>query len=82
MRTLHLGPEELLVAAKIAVLEGDTGRGIAEAIDAAEVRARDAAPGLTLLMYLEPDIARADSARTSWQGLPAEDGHEHVDPKR
>jgi divalent metal cation (Fe/Co/Zn/Cd) transporter len=35
MRTVHLGPEELLVAAKIAVSAAATGEEVAEAIDAA-----------------------------------------------
>src|SRR5438105_3312671 len=40
MRTLHLGPEELLVAAKIAVQHDDTATEVARAIDAAEARIR------------------------------------------
>ena len=40
MRTLHLGPEELLVAAKIAVNATATGEQVAKAIDAAERRVR------------------------------------------
>ena len=38
LRTLHLGPEELLVAAKIAVAHDDTAASVARAIDDAEVR--------------------------------------------
>lgn len=55
MRTLHLGPEELLVAAKIAVQHDDTAREVARAIDAAEQRVREAEP-LARVIYLEPDI--------------------------
>ncbi|MER7151752.1 cation diffusion facilitator family transporter [Streptomyces lydicus] len=55
MRTLHLGPEELLVAAKIAVRHDDTAARVAEAIDAAEVRIRAAVP-IARVIYLEPDI--------------------------
>ena len=55
MRTLHLGPEELLVAAKIAVRHDDTATEIAAAIDAAEARIRDAVP-IARVIYLEPDI--------------------------
>ena len=58
LRTMHLGPEELLVAAKIAVGAKDYGHEIAAAIDAAERRVREASPGLTVLLYLEPDIDR------------------------
>ena len=44
MRTLHLGPDELLVAAKIAVRRDDTAAEVARAIDAAEARVREAVP--------------------------------------
>jgi cation diffusion facilitator family transporter len=56
-RTLHLGPEELLVAAKIAVPAAVTAAEVADAIDAAERRVRDAVP-IARIIYLEPDIAR------------------------
>jgi cation diffusion facilitator family transporter len=61
MKTLHLGPDELLVAAKIAVSEADTAADIARAIDAAESRVRAAVP-LAGAIYLEPDIRRAGAA--------------------
>ena len=67
LRTLHLGPEELLVGAKLAVGRQEYGHQIAAAIDAAEKRARDAVPGLRLVMYLEPDIDRGASDPVSWQ---------------
>jgi cation diffusion facilitator family transporter len=56
-RTLHIGPEELLVAAKIAVPAAVTAAEVAQAIDAAERRVRAAVPIATVI-YLEPDIAR------------------------
>ncbi|MEV5597222.1 cation diffusion facilitator family transporter [Streptomyces sp. NPDC052496] len=55
MRTLHLGPEELLVAAKIAVQHDDTAKEVADAINAAEDRIRTAVP-IARVIYLEPDI--------------------------
>jgi cation diffusion facilitator family transporter len=55
MRTLHLGPEELLVAAKVAVRHDDTATEVARAIDAAEARVRAAEP-FARVIYLEPDI--------------------------
>lgn len=55
MRTLHLGPEELLVAAKIAVQHDNTATEIANAINAAEARIREAVP-IARVIYLEPDI--------------------------
>lgn len=57
MRTLHLGPEELLVAAKIAVQHDETAAQVAAAIDAAEERIRAAVP-IARVIYLEPDILR------------------------
>ncbi|MFF7587217.1 cation diffusion facilitator family transporter [Kitasatospora purpeofusca] len=59
MRTLHLGPEELLVAAKIAVPADSTAPEVAAAIDAAEVRIRRAVP-IARVIYLEPDIYSAE----------------------
>ncbi|MFI0780271.1 cation diffusion facilitator family transporter [Streptomyces sp. NPDC021212] len=58
MRTLHLGPEELLVAAKIAVQHDDSAAEVARAIDEAEARIREAVP-IARVIYLEPDILRA-----------------------
>jgi len=70
LRTLHLGPEELLVGAKLAVGRQDYGHQIVAAIEAAEQRAREAVPGLRLVMYLEPDIDRGVSDPVSWQQAP------------
>jgi cation diffusion facilitator family transporter len=61
MRTLHLGPEELVVAAKIAVRHDDTAAEVARAIDAAEVRIREAVP-IARVIYLEPDLLRHGAA--------------------
>ncbi|MFF7330719.1 cation diffusion facilitator family transporter [Streptomyces sp. NPDC090306] len=55
MRTLHLGPEELLVAAKIGVRHDDSAAKVADAINAAEARIRAAVP-IARVIYLEPDI--------------------------
>ncbi len=67
LRTLHLGPDELLVAAKLAVGSKDYGHEIAATIDAAESRARAAVPKLRLVMYLEPDIDRGATHPAAWQ---------------
>jgi cation diffusion facilitator family transporter len=64
MRTLHLGPDELLVAVKIGVPRGDTAAEVARLIDAAEVRIREAVP-IARVIYIEPDIYRARSAALS-----------------
>ncbi|WP_104055430.1 MULTISPECIES: cation diffusion facilitator family transporter [unclassified Arthrobacter] len=55
LKTLHLGPEELLVAAKISVDRCETGEHIAEAINGAESRIREAVP-IARVIYLEPDV--------------------------
>lgn len=57
LRTLHVGPETLLVAAKIAVIPGDSAIQIARGIDAAERRVRVAVP-IARLIFLEPDLYR------------------------
>lgn len=61
LKTLHLGPDEILVAAKIGITAGATGEQIAGSIDDAESRIRDAVPTATVI-YLEPDIPRAGTA--------------------
>ncbi|MFI8104226.1 cation diffusion facilitator family transporter [Streptomyces sp. NPDC086023] len=61
MRTLHLGPEELLVAAKVAVKHDDTAAEVANAINAAEERIRAAVP-IARVIYLEPDIYQEQAA--------------------
>ncbi|GAA4222102.1 cation diffusion facilitator family transporter [Streptosporangium album] len=58
MRTLHLGPEEILVAAKIAVDHDDTAAEVARGIDEAEQRIRAAVPTARVI-YLEPDLDRS-----------------------
>jgi cation diffusion facilitator family transporter len=61
MKTMHLGPEELLVAAKIAVRHDETAADVARAIDEAEERVRDAVP-IARMIYLEPDVWSAEAA--------------------
>ena len=63
LRTQHLAPEELLVAAKIAVRHDDTAESVALAIDEAEARIRTAVPIATVI-YLEPDIRRPGAPRS------------------
>jgi cation diffusion facilitator family transporter len=58
LRTLHVGPETLLVAAKVAVRRDDTAAAITAAIDAAERRIRTAVP-IAKLIFLEPDLYQA-----------------------
>jgi cation diffusion facilitator family transporter len=60
LRTQYLGPEELLVAAKIAVSSSLPTETVAEAIDHAEARLREAVPEARIV-YLEPDLDRTGS---------------------
>jgi cation diffusion facilitator family transporter len=57
IRTQYLGPDELLVAAKIALVPELPLREVAVAIDDAEARVRARVP-LSMLIYLEPDLDR------------------------
>ncbi len=61
MRTLHLGPDELLVAAKVEFDRGLGTAGLASAIDALETELRRRTP-LELVIYIEPDIHRSADA--------------------
>ncbi len=61
LRTLHVGPDTLLVAAKISVPHDGTAASIAAGIDAAERRIRAAVP-IAELIFLEPDIYQASRA--------------------
>jgi len=55
MRTLHLGPDELLVAAKVEMRPSLSAAEIAAAINTTEGRIRSAVP-IARVIYLEPDI--------------------------
>jgi cation diffusion facilitator family transporter len=57
IRTQYLGPDELLVAAKVALSPGLEMDEIAQAIDDAEIRVRAKVPAARLI-YLEPDLDR------------------------
>jgi len=64
LRTLHVGPESLLVAAKVGVRRGELAESIAASIDEAERNIRATVP-IAGLIYLEPDLyeaTRQDSA--------------------
>ncbi|GGM41124.1 cation diffusion facilitator family transporter [Microbacterium saperdae] len=57
MKTLYLGPDELLVAAKVALTSDKTVREAADDIDAIEERIREAVP-VARVVYIEPDVYR------------------------
>ncbi|MGI8328800.1 cation diffusion facilitator family transporter [Actinomadura scrupuli] len=64
LRTQHLGPDDLLIAAKIAVHHDDSAAQVAKGIDAAEARIRTAVP-MAGHIFLEP--ALGDPARVARQ---------------
>jgi len=59
MRTQHIGPDELLVAAKIQLKPGLATARVAAAINQTENRIRDAVP-IRCMIYLEPDVFDPD----------------------
>ena len=64
MRTVHISPDSILVAAKVEVRDADTTAQVAAAIDTAERRVRAAVP-IAKVIYLEPDIYRPAKADES-----------------
>lgn len=74
MKTLHLGPEEVLLAAKIAVAPTESAVEVAATINRAERRVRSAAPVVTVL-YLEPDIYDAQHSPAPRPDQPTAPGH-------
>lgn len=58
MKTLYLGPDELMVAAKIAVKATDSAKDVANIIDLAEANIRKEVHAAQVI-YLEPDILRS-----------------------
>ncbi|MGH3466992.1 MAG: cation diffusion facilitator family transporter [Thermocrispum sp.] len=57
IKTQYIGPEELLVAAKVALEPGLALADVARTIDLAEARVREKVPAARLI-YLEPDLDR------------------------
>ncbi|WP_030149167.1 cation diffusion facilitator family transporter [Mycetocola saprophilus] len=57
LKTLYLGPEEIMVAAKIAVDPARTVAEVSENINVIEARIRAAEP-MARVIYLEPDVDR------------------------
>ena len=71
MRTLHLGPDELLVAAKIEVERDLTVPEVAAAINECEARIRAAVPTARAI-YLEPDLLTGTAPPPAAEAV---DGH-------
>ncbi|MBI1757698.1 MAG: cation diffusion facilitator family transporter [Actinobacteria bacterium] len=67
LRAVHLGPEELLVGAKISLVGRPELAQVAAEIDAAESRVRQAVP-IARVIYLEPDLFRAPTVEDREHG--------------
>jgi cation diffusion facilitator family transporter len=74
IKTLHIGPEEVLVAAKLAVTPTDSAEDVADAINAAEQAIREAEP-TAKYVYLEPDIFRAGHTPAERPPVPEAPSH-------
>lgn len=61
VRTQHLGPDDVLVGAKVDLDHDLSVAGIADAINDIEARIRAAVPIATMI-FIEPDITRAETA--------------------
>ncbi|HST63801.1 MAG TPA: cation diffusion facilitator family transporter [Mycobacteriales bacterium] len=76
LRTQYLGPDELLVAAKIAIPRTTVMERVADSIDDAERRVRQAVPEARLI-YLEPDLDRPNGGRRAVGADPDAPEFEH-----
>ncbi|MFL6206708.1 MAG: cation diffusion facilitator family transporter [Acidimicrobiales bacterium] len=55
LRTQHIGPDELLIGAKVAFADGLSMQELAEAVNRVEANVREAVPEARV-MYVEPDV--------------------------
>ncbi len=74
MKTLHLGPDELLVAVKVGVPRDDEAASVAASIDAAERAIRGSEPTAQVI-YIEPDIYVEGHVPDARPAPPASAGH-------
>jgi cation diffusion facilitator family transporter len=58
LRTMHLGPDDLLVVGGLEIERAQTAADTAAVIDAAQARVREALPSARVI-YLEPDLPAA-----------------------
>lgn len=70
MKTLYLGPEELLVAAKLGFAADKPLSAVAADIDTVEQRIRAAVP-IARVIYLEPDVLRRTGDETEQRDTAA-----------
>lgn len=74
IKTLHLGPEEVLVAAKLGVEATTDAAVVAEIIDAAERAIREAEP-MSRHIYLEPDVFHENYVPDERPAVPEAPSH-------
>lgn len=67
LRTEHIGPDEILVAAKVEYDSALTFDDLSRAIDVTESRVRDAVPAARLI-YIEPDLRREPDTQVAHVG--------------
>lgn len=80
LRTVHIGPDSVLVTAKVAVRESDSAVQLTAGINAAEERVRAAVPSAKTI-YLEPDIYQPDKADQADPSIrSAQSGHSDAPP--
>lgn len=75
LRTLHVGPDVLLVTAKVGVPTGTTIEQIVVAVNAAEARIRTILPKAKYI-FVEPDLARVGDIPKHPQMFPHDPGDE------
>jgi cation diffusion facilitator family transporter len=74
IKTLHLGPEEVLVAAKVGVEPTTDAAVVAEIINEAERAIREAEP-MSIHVYLEPDIYLENHTPAERPAVPEAPSH-------
>jgi divalent metal cation (Fe/Co/Zn/Cd) transporter len=79
MKTLYLGPDEILVGMKVAVSATESASSIAAAINAVESRVRAAVPAARVL-YIEPDIFDPTLVDAPSKSGPGHAAAGHVEP--
>lgn len=73
LRTEHIGPDDILVAAKVEFDQSLTMKDLANIIDETEARVRTAVPTASRI-FLEPDVVRPEKGNVGdpWSGLNAD----------
>ena len=73
LRTVHLGPEHVLLAASLDFRDGETAKGVKEAVGRMEHEIRQRFPAVRyLFLEVQSVEASALAARTSFDGKPPE----------